>query len=169
MWHLDPQQIQWVNALGAAGALVGVWLGGKADVWGGKRIWIFSALAFAVMLVGWGLSPRWEIGIGFFLVAHVFYETIFIVSETLLAQHSTRVTRSSVFGFTTTVSGFATAAGPTVGAWAAGLASLAAPFLIAAVSLVASVGFLARVGGAVETDTGEILPEEFVATQVAVE
>lgn len=169
VWRLNEQQIQWVNALGAAAALIGVWLGSRADVWGGKRIWIFSAMTFAAALVGWGLAPRWEIGLAFFIVAHICYETIFIVSETLLAQHSTRVTRSSVFGFAATVDGFGKATGPTLGAWAAALSSLAAPFLIGSVSLVASLGFLARVTDGEKSDAGEILPEEFVATQVTVE
>jgi MFS family permease len=105
----------------------------------------------------------------FFLAAHVFYETIFIVAETMLAQHSTRATRSSVFGFQTTIAGFSTAAGPTVGAWSAALFSLAAPFLIGAVSMVASLGLLARVSDGTRMEGGEILPEEFVATQVTVE
>ena len=39
-------------------ALIGVWLGGKADVWGGKRIWVFSAIAFAITLAGWGIEQR---------------------------------------------------------------------------------------------------------------
>lgn len=169
VWHLDEVQIQWINAAGAAVALVGVWLGGKADVWGGKRIWVFSAIAFAVTLVGWGLSPSWELGLVFFLAAHIFYETIFIVSETMLAQHSTRATRSSVFGFMTTVAGFSTAAGPTLGAWAASLTSLAAPFLIGAAAMVSSLGLLTRVTDAVDPESGEIIPEEFVPAQAPVE
>lgn len=169
VWRLDQVQIQWVNAAGAAVALIGVWLGGKADVWGGKRVWVFAAIAFAVTLAGWGLSPRWEIGVVFFLAAHVFYETIFIVAETMLAQHSTRATRSSVFGFLTTVAGFSTAAGPTVGAWSAAMYSLAAPFLIAAGSMLANVGMLAKVTDAVSADAGEVIPEEFVAGQIAAE
>jgi len=169
VWRLNEVQIQWINAAGAAVALIGVWIGGKADVWGGKRIWVFSAIAFAITLAGWGLSPSWETGLVFFLGAHIFYETIFIVSETMLAQHSTRATRSSVFGFMTTVAGFSTAAGPTLGAWAASVFSLAAPFLIAAASMVSSLGLLTRVTDAVEPDAGEILPEEFVAAQAPVE
>lgn len=167
VWHLAQVQIQWVNAAGAAVALIGVWLGGKADVWGGKRIWIFSAIGFAITLVGWGLSSRWEIGIVFFLTAHVFYETIFIVAETMLAQHSNKATRSSVFGLLTTAAGFSTAAGPTVGAWSAGLTSLAAPFIIAAVSMITSLGLLVRVTDAENKNGEEIIPEEFVAGQAA--
>ncbi len=169
VWKLNAVQIQWVNAAGAAFALIGVWLGGKADAWGGRRMWILSAIGFAITLAGWGLSPRWEIGVIFFLGAHVFYETIFIVAETMLAQHSTRATRSTVFGFQTTSASFATAAGPTVGAWAAALSSLAAPFLIAAAAMVASLGLLTRVTDAGDADAGEIMPEEFVAAQVTAE
>lgn len=169
VWRLSEQKIQWVNALGAAAALIGVWLGGKADKWGGKRIWIYSAIGFAVLLVGWGLSPRWEIGILFFLAAHVMYETIFIVAETMLAHHSTRVTRSSVFGLATAAGGIATAAGPVMGAWAAALTSLAAPFLIAALAMGTSLGFLVRVRDTAPEQTDEILPQEFVATQVTAE
>lgn len=169
VWRLNQVQIQYVNAAGAAVALLGVWLGGKADTWGGRRIWIYSAIAFAVTLAGWGLSPTWEIGLVFFLAAHIFYETIFIVAETMLAQHSTRATRSSVFGFQTTIAGFATAAGPTVGAWSASLWTLAAPFMIGAVSMLSSLGLLVRVTDGRDQQSGEILPEEFVATQVTVE
>jgi MFS family permease len=145
VWLLDEQQIQWLNALGAAVALIGVWLGGKADAWGGRRIWVGSAIGFAFALVGWGLAPSWQVGLVFFLFGHIFYESIFIVSSTMLAEHTTRSTRSSVFGLMTTASGFFTAAGPTVGAWAAGLTSLAAPFLIGAVAQVASIGVLTQV------------------------
>jgi MFS family permease len=169
VWKLTQVQIQWVNSAGAAVALLGVWLGGKADVWGGRRIWVLSALGFAGTLVGWGLSPRWEIGLVFFLGAHVFYETIFIVAETMLAHHSTRATRSSVFGFLTTVAGFSTAAGPTLGAWAAALTSLAAPFLLGAISLVASLGLLRQVSDAKPKPGDEVVPEEFVARQVQAE
>lgn len=169
VWKINQVQIQWVNAAGAAVAIIGVWLGGKADVWGGKKIWVGSAIAFAVTLVGWGLSPRWEIGIIFFLGAHIFYETIFIVAETMLAQHSTRATRSSVFGLQTTLAGFTTAAGPAVGAWSAALTSLAAPFLLGAVAMIASLGLLTRTRDEVEPDAGEIVPEEFVVAQVPVE
>jgi MFS family permease len=105
----------------------------------------------------------------FFLAAHAFYETIFIVAETLLAQHSTRATRSSVFGFQTTMAGFATAAGPTLGAWSAALTSLAAPFLLGAVSMIASLGLLTRVSDGTDAEPGEVIPEEFVATQVTAE
>ncbi len=166
VWRLNEVQIQWVNAAGATAALIGVWLGGKADVWGGKRIWVFSAIGFSITLAGGGLSPGWTTGIVFFLGAHIFYETIFIVSETMLAQHSTRATRSSVFGFMTTVAGFSTAVGPTLGAWAASLSSLAAPFLIGAASMVASLGPLTRVKDAVNPEAGEVISEEFIAAQV---
>ncbi len=169
VWKINEVQIQWVNAAGAAVAIIGVWLGSKADVWGGKKIWVACAIGFAVTLVGWGLSPRWEIGLVFFLAAHIFYETIFIVAETMLAQHSTRATRSSVFGLQTTIAGFTTAAGPTVGAWSAALTSLAAPFLLGAVALLGSLGLLTRTSDEVEPEAGEILPEEFVVSQVAVE
>lgn len=169
VWRLNPVQIQWVNSAGAAVALIGVWLGGKADAWGGKRIWVFSALGFGITLAGWGLSPRWEIGLIFFLTAHVFYETIYIVAETMLAQHSTRATRSSVFGFLSTIAGVSTAVGPTLGAWAAVRTSLAAPFLLGAVSIFSSLGLLTRVSDARSPETVEILPEEFVATQVQAE
>lgn len=158
-----------MNAAGAAVALIGVWLGGKADTWGGRRIWIYSAIAFAVTLAAWGLSPSWEIGLVFFLGAHVFYETIFIVAETMLARHSTRATRSSVFGFQTTIAGFATAAGPSVGAWSAALWTLAAPFLIGAVSMLASLWLLVRVTDVPAGESDDVIPEEFVATQVSVE
>lgn len=169
VWKLNEVQIQWVNAAGAAVALIGVWIGGKADIWGGRKIWIWSALGFAVTLVGWGLAPTWEIGLVFFLAAHICYETIFIVAETLLAHHSTRTTRSSVFGLQTTAAGFATAAGPTLGAWSAAWSSLAAPFLIAAASQVAMLGLLARVSDRAVPDGEEISPEEIVATRMAVE
>ncbi len=169
VWKLDHVQIQWVNAAGAAVALIGVWLGGKADVWGGKKIWFGAAICFAITLAGWGLAPRWEIGIGFFLAAHIFYETIFIVAETMLAQHSTRASRSSVFGLLTTAAGFSTAAGPTLGAWAASRSSLAAPFLLGAVSLLSSLGLLVRVTEG-KGKAGEEMPlEEILANQTVVE
>lgn len=168
VWKLSHVQIQWVNAAGAAAALIGVWLGGKADLWGGKRVWIFSAIAFAFTLAGWGWSPTWEMGLLFFLGAHIFYETIFIVAETMLADHSTRATRSSVFGLQTTAAGFSTAAGPTIGASAAAIYSIAAPFLIGAVAMLLSLGLLARVTDA-ESRAEEITPEEFVATQFPAE
>lgn len=167
VWKINEVQIQWLNSAGAAFALLGVWLGGKADVWGGKKIWAIAAIGFAVTLAGWGMSPRWEIGVIFFLAAHVFYEAIFIVAETMLAHHSTRATRSSVFGLQTTVAGFATAAGPTIGAWSAGLTSLAAPFLIGAAAMVANLALLTRVSDAVVPDAEKISPEEIVATHLA--
>lgn len=167
VWLLNEQQIQWVNAAGAAFALLGVWLGGKADRWGGRRIWIGSAIGFALTLVGWGFSPRWEIGVIFFLGAHVCYETIFIVAETMLAQHSARANRSSVFGLMATVSGFTTAAGPTLGAWAAALTSLAAPFVLAAVAMLASLVPLARVPDEKTAASEEGLTEEIVVAQLA--
>lgn len=145
LWKLDDQQIEWVWAVGAAVALIGVWLGGKADQWGGRRIWVVSALGMAVGLIGWGLSAHWEIGIGFMFGAFIFYETIFIVAQTLLAHHTTPITRSFVFGFTTTVGGFATAAGPVLGAWLTSASSLAAPFLAAALACVVSIAFVSFV------------------------
>jgi len=166
VWKLDEQQIQWMNSLGGAFALTGIWIGGKADQWGGRRIWILSASGLALALAGWGLSPRWELGIVFFLIGHIFYEIIFIVSETLLAQHSTQASRSSVFGVMSTMGGISTATGPTLGAWAASLSSLAAPFLIGAVSSLASLGFLSRVTDTPEAETGEIVAEEFVAAHL---
>jgi MFS family permease len=166
VWGLDEQQIQWLNSLGAGVALIGIWLGSRADTWGGRRVWILSALGFAIALVGWGFSPSWQFGLVFFLVAHIFYETIFIMSEVMLAQHSTRATRSSVFGLMTTVGGFSHAVGPTLGAWAASVTSLAAPFVLAAASQVASVFLIARITDAPEADSGEIMPEEFVAAQL---
>ncbi len=165
VWKLNEQQIQWLNSAGAAFALIGVWLGGQADHWGGRRIWAWSVVGFAVAMIGWGLSPSWEIGLVFFLAAHVFYETIFIVAETLLAHHSTRATRSAAFGLMTTVSGFTTAAGPALGAWAAALTSLAAPFLIGAVSLLASLGLLRRVQDGAVSDIEETRAE-IVAAQL---
>ncbi len=166
IWKLDLQQIQWLNSLGGLAALLGVWLGGKADHWDGRKIWILCAVAMAGALIGWGLSGRWEIGILFYLASNICYEAIFLVGETLLAQHTTRASRSSAFGLMLTVGGFSTAAGPTLGAWAVSLSSLAAPFLIAAVSSLLSIGFLLRVGEQKEADAGEIVPEEFVAGQL---
>lgn len=153
VWKLDDQQIEWVWAVGAAVALLGVWLGGKADQWGGRRVWVVSALGMAVGLIGWGLSAHWQIGIGFLFGTFVFYETIFIVAQTLLAHHTTPITRSFVFGFTTTVGGFATAAGPVVGAWLTSFSSLAAPFLAAAVACVVSIAFVSFIR---EGSTGRV-------------
>lgn len=166
VWRLNEQQIQWVNAVGAAAALVGVWIGGKSDLWGGKRVWMLAALGLALTLASWGLAPGWEIGIIFFVLARVFYETIFIVAETILAQYSTRATRSSMFGVMTTVGGITNAAGPTIGAWAAAASSLAAPFLLAALSQLASIGVLARIKGAPLVEPEQVVSEEFVAAQL---
>ncbi len=169
IWRLDEVQIQWLNAAGAAAALLGVWLGSKADVWGSKRIWVGAALGFGVMLAGWGLSPTWEIGLFFFLGANIFYEAIFIVAAALVAQYSTRATRSSVFGFQTTAAGFATAAGPTLGAWSAAVTTLAAPFLIAAVSMIASLGLLTKVKDAPVSESKGMHAEDLAAVQMIVE
>ena len=83
-------QIQWNQRGGGGGALIGA-VGGEADVWGGKQIWVFRQSDSRLRCEGGELSPvgDWFL---FFLGAHVFYETIFIVSETMLAQHSTRRT-----------------------------------------------------------------------------
>jgi hypothetical protein len=70
-------------------------------------------------------------------------EALFILSETLLAQHTTRATRSSVFGLYNTVGGFTEAVGPALGTGLVILARLAAPFLAGAlVSFLSIIAIL---------------------------
>lgn len=166
-WGLGEQQIQWMNAIAALMALLGVWLGGKADQWGGRRIWIVSTFGLAISLIAFGMSASWQVGVLFFFTAHIFYETVFIVSETLLAHYSTPANRSFLFGFTQTVSGIANAMGPTVGAWLISFSRLAATFIAAAAASLLTLAPLSQVEEVQGKVEEGIVAEEFVAANIA--
>lgn len=139
VWSLDDPAIQQLTALGSLAAFGGVWLGSKADQWGNRRMWTLTAIGFAAMLVGWGLAPNVQLGAVFIMTSNFFFEALFIVSETLLAQHTTRATRSFLFGLSGTLGGLTEAAGPILGAGLVNLARLPAPFLAGAVASLCSV------------------------------
>lgn len=166
-WGMGEQQIQWMNAIAALMALFGVWLGGKADQWGGRRIWTVSTFGLAISLTAFGLSSSWQVGALFFFTAHIFYETVFIVSETLLAHYSTPANRSFLFGFTQTVSGIANAMGPTVGAWLISFTRLAATFVAAAAASLLTLAPLSQVADVQGKVAEGIVAEEFVTANIA--
>ncbi len=137
VWGLSEQQIQLVMTVSSLAAFGGIWLGSRADKWGARRMWAISALGFAVTLIGWGLAPSVWIGIWFVACNNMFFEAVFIISETLMAHHTTRATRSFIFGLMGTSGGLVEAAGPTIGMTLVNLYRLPMTFFAAA-----GVGFV---------------------------
>ncbi len=89
VWGLNEQQIQIVMTISSLAAFGGIWLGSRADKWGARRMWMIAASGFALTLVGWGLSPTAWVGVWFVAFNNLFFEAVFIISETLLAHHTT--------------------------------------------------------------------------------
>jgi MFS family permease len=149
VWGLNEQQIQQLTALASLASFGGVWLGSKADRWGGRRMWVSTSIGFGVTLAGWALAPNVYVGAFFVMTSNLFFEALFIVAETMLAQHATRSTRSFIFGLYNTVGGFTEAVGPALGTGLASLARLSAPFLAGAIVSLLSILAIAPVGDAV--------------------
>ncbi|MGB8646255.1 MAG: MFS transporter [Anaerolineae bacterium] len=145
VWGLTEQQIQQVMAVSSLAAFGGIWLGSRADRWGARRMWFIAAAGFAITLVGWGLSPNAWIGVWFVAFNNLFFEAVFIISETVLAHYTTRTTRSFIFGLMGTVGGVAEAVGPTIGTGLINLWRLPATFLAGAAVGTASLVALAPI------------------------
>ncbi len=139
IWGLSDQQIQQVMAVTSLAAFGGVWLGSRADKWGARRSWMIAAAGFALTLVGWGLAPNVWIGVWFVGFNNLFFEAVFIISETILAQYTTRSTRSFIFGLMATTGGLVEATGPAIGTGLVSLWRLPATFLAGAAVGVVSL------------------------------
>jgi MFS family permease len=141
VWGLADQQIQQVLSISSLAAFAGVWLGSHADRWGVRRVWVLATIGFAATLAGWGLSPTAGVGVIFMMFNTLFFETVYIAWETLLAHRTTAESRSLVFGLCGTLGGGMQATGPAVGTGLVRLTGLPATFLAGA--LVAAVGAVA--------------------------
>ncbi len=159
VWALSDQQVQLLTAIASLASFGGVWLGSKADQWGGRRLWIMVAAGFGIALVGWALSPNVQVGVIFVMTSNLFFEALFILSETLLAEHTTRATRSFLFGLYNTIGGFTESSGPALGTGLINLARLPAPFFAGAVVSLLSIAAILPVNHAT--------PEETVSTSTA--
>jgi hypothetical protein len=146
-WSLTDPQVQQLTAIGSITAVVGVWLGGKADRWGAKRMWVATAFACAVSLAGWGLARDAVTGTIFIMVNMLFTEALFITSETLLADHTTRSARSFLFGLQGTTGGISEAAGPVLGTALIPVARLSGPFIAGALATALCLLLILPVGG----------------------
>lgn len=155
-WSLSDQQIQQLSALGALAAFGGVWLGSKADRWGARRVWAITALGLTLALVGWGLARNVQVGMIFVMASNLCFEALFIVSETLLAHHTTRATRSFLFGLCGTLGGGIQAAGPTMGSWLMGGSRLGAPFFAGALVNLLGLVALTPVSGTPREDAATV-------------
>ncbi len=155
-WSLTDQQIQQLSALGALAAFGGVWVGSKADRWGTRRVWMMTAGGLAVALAGWGLARNVQVGMVFVMASNLCFEALFIVSETLLAHHTTHATRSFLFGLCATLGGGVQAAGPALGSWLIGGSRLGAPFLAGALVNLLGIAALTPVSDTPREETAPV-------------
>ncbi len=139
VWGLTDPQVQQLTAIGSLMAFGGVWLGSRADRWDSRRMWVLTGIGAGITLAGWGLSPNALVGTVFVMANMLFTEALFIVSETFLAHHTTRQTRSFLFGLSGTLGGLTEAAGPALGTSLISLGRLPAPFLAGALVTLLSV------------------------------
>ncbi len=100
---------------------------------------------FTFSVVGWGISPTWQIGLAPLLIAFFFSEGAFIALQTIQVQLTTRESRTSVMGIIATISGIIGGLGPALGAWLSVWGGNSAPFIACAVmsviAIAASFGF----------------------------
>ncbi len=144
-WQSSESEINLLFALGNVASLFGVAFGHRADRWGAWRILLVGMGIFTVSVVGWGISPTWQIGLAPLLIAFFFSEGAFIALQTIQVQLTTRESRTSVMGIIATISGIIGGLGPALGAWLSVWGGNSAPFIACAVmsviAIAASFGF----------------------------
>ena len=115
-WHNNDAEINLLWAIGSFASFLGIFIGRLSDHWGGKRIFVMSAIGYGLMTMAWGLAPTWEWGAVPLVLAFLFGEAMFMAQQTIQAAITSPESRSSVIGVIITVSGVIGALGPTLGA-----------------------------------------------------
>lgn len=139
-WSNSEAEINLIWSIGSFISLGGIILGRLSDQWGGKRVFIFSGVGFAVTTIGWGVAPTWQWGIAPLLLAFLFSEAMYMSQQTMQASITTPETRASVVGVIFSTAGLIGGLGPTFGAWLATIGGLPLTFIAAG-----SFGLLAMV------------------------
>lgn len=130
-WHNSEAEINLLWAVGSVASLVGILFGRLSDRWGGRRVFVLSALGFGTSTIAWGIAPSWQWGLIPLLIAFAFSEAMFIAQQTIQAEITSPETRSSVIGVIVTTTGLLGGMGPTIGAWLITLGGNALPFIMA--------------------------------------
>jgi MFS family permease len=140
VWRNSEAEINLLWSVGSLVSLGGIILGRMSDRWGGKRVFVFSAVVYAVMMALWGIAPTWQWGLAPLLLAFLFSEAMYMSQQTLQASITSPETRASVVGVIFTTAGLIGGLGPTFGAWLATVGGLPLTFIVAG-----GLGFLAMV------------------------
>lgn len=133
VWSNSEAEINLIWAVGSFVSLGGIWLGRLSDHWGGKRVFIISALGFGATTILWGIAPTWQWGLAPLLLAFLFSEAMYMSQQTIQAAITSPETRASVVGVIFTTTGLIGGLGPTLGAWLVTMGGNPMPFIAAGV------------------------------------
>ncbi len=139
-WHNDDATINLLWSAGSIASLVGILLGRLSDHWGGKRVFVISAVGFGLTTIVWGIAPTWEWGLVPLLGSFFFSEAMFMAQQTIQAAITFPETRSSVIGVISTITGLVGASGPTLGARLTTMGGNPMPFIAAGVMGLLTAG-----------------------------
>lgn len=132
-WQNHDAEINLLWSIGSFASLGGILLGRLSDHWGGRRVFIISAIGFGLSTVLWGLAPTWEWGLVPLMLSFMFSEAMFMAQQTIQAAITSPETRASVIGVIITTTGLVGGLGPAFGAWLVTLGGNPLPFIAAGV------------------------------------
>lgn len=132
-WSNSEAEINLIWSIGSAASLLGILFGRLSDHWGGKRVFVISAILFGVTTMLWGVAPTWQWGIAPLLLSFLFSEAMYMAQQTIQASITSPETRASVVGIIFTTTGLTGGLGPTFGAWLVTLGGNPMPFIAAGV------------------------------------